>query len=69
MSNDTITLRARVNTGFAECHHEDEQVIDRADWEAMTKKEQDQHLDQFASGLLQNSIDCNAWVVEDEEEG
>lgn len=64
--NDKVKIKLYIGTGFAGCDHRNVEYVDRAEWEAMTEKEQDNYLDQVAQDFLENHIDFSAWVEEEE---
>lgn len=66
--SDIVKIKVRVGAGFANCKHEDIVKVDRAVWEAMSSKEQEGLLDEFATEFRNNVIKCGAWVVEGEDE-
>jgi hypothetical protein len=63
-----VKIKLYVGTGFAGQAHEDEELIDRVEWEAMTEPQQEQYLEQAASDYLHNTVEYSAWV-EDEDDG
>jgi hypothetical protein len=65
---DMIRIKVYVGTGFANANHEDIYEVEREWWESLTKEQQEKELDQMATDYLWNCIDCNAWVMEDDEE-
>jgi hypothetical protein len=62
--SDTVKIKITVETGFASATHTDYDEVDREDWDAMTKDEQEKYLDQAATDLRDNYVSCNAYVVE-----
>jgi hypothetical protein len=62
--SDTVKIKITVETGFANATHTDYDEVDREDWDAMTKDEQEEYLDQAATDLRDNYVSCNAHVVE-----
>lgn len=63
MSN-TVRIKLYVDTGFANCKHEDEEEIDRGVWEAMSEEERAACLEDAAQTYLSNCIDFGAYVEE-----
>lgn len=59
---ETVTIKIVVNTGFANCSHEDEEVMDKSVWDAMSESEQDEYLSQAAMDLRNNHVECAAWI-------
>ena len=66
--SDTIRIKVHVGTGFAGANHEDIYEVEREWWESLTKEQQEKELDQMAVDYLNNCVECNAWVMEDDEE-
>jgi nitrogen regulatory protein PII-like uncharacterized protein len=62
--SDTVKIKITVETGFAGATHTDYDEVDREDWDAMTKDEQEEYLDQAATDLRDNYVSCNAYVME-----
>jgi hypothetical protein len=65
--SDIIRIKVYVSTGFAGCNHEDIYEVGREWWESLTPEQQEKELDQMAVDYLNNCVECNAWVMEDDE--
>lgn len=59
---DQVKIKLFIGTGFADANHEDEEYIDRAEWEAMTEMEQEAYLEQAATDFMSNHIEYSAYV-------
>ena len=64
--SDTIRIKAGVECSFTTATSESVYEVDRAEWEAMSEQEQQQRLDDYAQGELENSVNAYAYVEEDE---
>ena len=64
--SDTIRIKAGVACSFTTATSESVYEVDRAEWEAMSEQEQQQRLDDYAQGELENSVNAYAYVEEDE---
>lgn len=63
-----MKIKLFVNTGFANCKHEDILEIDDQEWEEMTLEEQEKYMDEAAMDFMSNYIEYGAYPVEDGEE-
>ncbi len=63
-----VRIKVLVETGFANCIHEDEVFVDRAERDAMSEQERDDFLDEQARELRSNHVSCSAWVAREGEE-
>lgn len=50
-----VRIKVLVETGFANCTHEDEVFVDQAEWDAMSEQERDDFLDEQAREF------CRKW--------
>lgn len=62
---DKVKIKLYIGTGFAGAKHEDEEYIDRKEWEGMSPEQREEYLEQAATDYLNNHIDYSAWVEED----
>lgn len=65
---DKIKIKVYCHTGYVGSNYVEYFEEDRETWEAMTKEEQEEELNNYAWDLMSNYIDYGAYVVEDEDE-
>lgn len=63
-----MKIKLFVNTGFANCKHEDILEIDDQEWNEMTEEEREKYMDEAAGDFMNNYIEYGAYPVEDEDE-
>jgi len=63
--SDMIKIKVHIGTGFAGCTHDDVYEYPRESWEAMTEREREDLLDEFAIEFRNERIECSSWVIDE----
>ena len=63
--SEYVKIRLYVGTGYAGCDHEDVYEYPREEWEAMSKEQQEELLNELVTEYLFERCECAAWVEED----